>query len=67
MRSNGFLNIYMGVITGTIIKTMMQVFLTVLFIEIEIVKSVYFNSMVSLIDLDILNLWFRHHLQWVTF
>ena len=56
----------MGGITGTVIKTMTQGFSTVTSIEIEIEKSVVSNSMVSSIDLDILNLWFYHYLQWIT-
>ena len=46
----------MSGITGTIIKTIIQTFSTISSIESEIEKSVHSNSMVSSIDLDILNL-----------
>ena len=54
----------MGGIIEIVLKAMIQDFSTVSSIEIEIGKKTeHFTSMVSFIDLDILNLWFYYDLQ----
>ena len=65
MHSNGFLNRY-GWNYWNRHKDNTRLF-SVTSIEIEIENDVYSNSMVSSIALDILNIWFHHDLQWVTF
>ena len=52
----------MGGITEIVLKTMIQGFSTVSFIEIEIEKSEHSNSMVRFIDLDT-NPWFYYNFQ----